>query len=67
MANPFEEAMKNTLTRIGEEIDEDLITYNKLKPHHFQGLTRRYGFENVQRYIKIMESKRKGIPRLGER
>ena len=66
MANPFEDAMKNTLDRLGVEQDEDLMIYNDLKPYHFAGLNRRYGVENVNRYIKIMEAKRLGIKRIGE-
>ena len=66
MANPFEEAMQNTLARVGVEQDEDLVTYNKLEDYHFQGLNRRYGAEAVNRYIKIMEAKRQGIKRIGE-
>ncbi len=66
MGNPFEDAMQNTLKRVGSETDEDLITYNKLKPYHFRGLNRRYGVDNVNRYIKLMEAKRQGIDRIGE-
>ena len=66
MTNPFEDAMKNTLNRIGEETDKDLITYNRLTPFHFRGLTRMYGMKEVNRYIKIMEARRAGIPRVGE-
>ena len=66
MGNPFEDAMKNILERVGTETDPELVTYNTLKPYHFKGLERKYGIENVARYIKIMEAKRQGIPRLGE-
>ena len=65
--NPYEEAMKNTLKRVGTETDEDLLIYEKLEPFHFKGLNRRYGIENVNRYIKIMEAKRVGIDRIGEK
>ena len=40
MANPFEQAMQNTLDRIGAEQDQELINYSKLKDHHFRALTR---------------------------
>ena len=65
--NPFEQAMGNMMDRLGIEQDEDLITYEQLKPFHFEGLTRKYGVDNVNRYIKIMEAKRQGIPRVGEK
>ena len=64
MANPFEQAMKNTLKRAGVETDQELVNYSKLQDTHFRALTRRYGFDNVQRYVRIMEAKRQGIPRL---
>lgn len=64
--NPFSDAMQNVLERTGTETDEDLITYNKLKPYHFRAFNRRYGTKNVNRYIKIMEARRQGIPRIGE-
>lgn len=66
MTSPFEEAMQNTMKRLGMETDEDLIKYEKLEPRHFRGLSRKYGFNNVKRYVKIMESRRKGIKRIGE-
>lgn len=67
MSNPFQQAMQNTMKRLGMETDDDLITYEKLQPYHFRALTRRYGLDNVERYIKVMESRRKGIKRIGER
>mgnify|MGYP001573482975 CR=1 FL=1 len=63
-SNPFEEAMNNTLKRVGVETDQELVHYATLKDTHFRALTRRFGFDNVQRYIRIMEAKRAGIPRL---
>jgi hypothetical protein len=65
--NPFEQAMGNILDRLGEEQDEDLIMYEKMTPFIFRGLARRYGQEEVNRYIKIMEAKRQGIPQLGDK
>lgn len=59
--NPFERAMERIAKRAGEETDKDLITYNSLKPYHFEYLQRKYGFEDTRRYITMMESKRLGI------
>ena len=67
MSSPFEDAMQNTLDRLGVEQDDDLVIYNKLEDYHFKGLNRRYGTEAVNRYIKIMEAKRLGIKRIGEK
>ena len=67
MANkvsPFDSAMENTLKRIGAETDQSIIAYNKLQPTNFRALQRRYGFDNVQRYIRVMEAKRAGIDRI---
>ena len=64
MVNPFEQAMKNTLKRAGVETDQELVQYAKLKDTHFRAITRRFGFDNVQRYVKIMEAKRLGISRI---
>ena len=64
MESPFERAMKNTLERVGVEQDQELIAYSKLKDTHFRAITRRFGFDNVQRYIRVMEAKKAGIPRL---
>ena len=64
MGNPFEQAMKNTLDRVGAETDPALIQYSTLKNTHFRALQRRFGFDNVQRYVRVMEAKRAGIPRL---
>ena len=66
MSDPFEDAMQNTLKRVGTETDQDLVTYNSLKPYHFEGLNRRYGIVSVNHYIKIMEARRLGIKRRGE-
>jgi hypothetical protein len=64
MNNPFAQAMDNTMKRAGVEQDMELVTYGKLQDTHFRALTRRFGFDNVQRYIRVMEAKRAGIPRL---
>jgi hypothetical protein len=59
--NLYEQAARNIAERAGEETDEDLLIYNNLKPFHFKALQNKYGFEDVRRYITLMESKRLGI------
>ena len=65
--NPFKDAANNIAARFGQETDTELIQYGQLKDHHFGGLVRRYGFEDVRRYIQLMEAKKAGIPRLFRR
>ena len=60
----YDKAANAIAERAGAETDTDLITYDKLDDFNFRGLVRRYGFNNVARYIKLMESKKAGIPRL---
>ncbi len=60
----YERAANNIAKRSGAETDTELLVYNKLDDFNFRGLVRRYGFNDVARYIKIMESKKQGIPRL---
>jgi len=64
--NPFSDAMQNILKRVGTETDKDLVVYEKLEDYNFRALNRRYGSDNVNRYIRIMEARRQGIPRIGE-
>ncbi len=64
MGNPYEDAANNTAARSGIETDNELIQYGRLDDQHFKGLVRRYGFEDVRRYIQLMEAKRAGIPRI---
>ncbi len=66
MGNLYEDAAQNIAKRSGQETDTDLATYNSLKPYHFEGLQRKYGFEDVRRYIVLMESKRLGIKTVSE-
>jgi hypothetical protein len=67
MANSiYEQAVQNIAARAGQDTDQDLITYNRLKPYHFKALQNKYGFEDVRRYIVMMESKKKGIKTLPE-
>ena len=62
----YEQAVQNIATRAGQDTDKDLIIYNKLEPYHFKALQNKYGFEDVRRYVVMMESKRKGIKTLPE-
>ena len=64
MGNPYEDAANNTAKRAGIETDNELIQYGQLQDYHFRGLERRYGFEQVRRYITLMEARKAGIPRL---
>ena len=65
--NIYEQAARNAAERAGEETDDDLLIYNKLTPYHFKRLQNKYGFEDVRRYITLMESKRVGIKPLPKR
>jgi hypothetical protein len=62
----YEQAVQNIASRAGQDTDQDLVTYNRLKPYHFKALQNKYGFEDVRRYIVMMESKKKGIKTLPE-
>ena len=65
--NPFKSAANAIAARHGKDTDTELIQYGQLESHHFSGLVRRYGFEDVRRYIQLMEAKKAGIPRLFKR
>jgi len=47
---------------MGVETDPEVLLYDGLGKDDFSGLVRRYGFEDVRRYIQTMETKRVGIP-----
>ena len=65
--NPFKSAANAISARHGQEVDTELLEYLQLKDYHFSGFVRRYGFEDVRRYIQLMETKKAGIPRLFKR
>ncbi len=58
----FDDAIEKTAKRMGVETDPDVMKYESLNKDDFDGLVRRYGFEDVRRYIQTMETKRIGIP-----
>jgi hypothetical protein len=51
-------ALNRVMTSSDQETDPDLITYNSLKPEHFDAMRKKYGDEHTFRYIKTMEAKR---------
>lgn len=42
----------------GQQMDEDLMIYERLKPQDFGALAERYGQENVVKYIKTMTARK---------
>lgn len=61
---PFERAMDNIVNALGGETDPDVLFYNTLEERDFQNMVRRYGFEDVRRYIQTIETKKLGLRRI---
>jgi hypothetical protein len=57
-----DKAFDDLLDKTGSgEGDPDLNRYNQLMPSDFKGLEKRFGKDEVDRYIKTMEAKRMGV------
>lgn len=51
-------ALKRSRKVTGQQMDEDLMIYERLQPKDFETLEQRYGKDSVIRYIKTMAARK---------
>lgn len=54
----FHESAESVRKALGGEPDQHLLLYNTLTDQDLRSILNKYGFDNMQRYIQTMESRR---------